>query len=253
MLEKRAKLMKVRRITKVTGLIGSFSLAMGNVARFHTRGMLTQVARVVNRGDWESECVPDKKVVAELKFWKENLRSLNGWTMRLAGDVSYCREGCVSMFSDASDFQLAGAQIEDGEVSWDTRFKIALREEEKKTSSTYRELRGIEEGLRSQGEKLRGMTVRWGCDNWAAGKIVKWGSMKSDCHEIAVRIEEVCLGLQVKLETFWLSRDSREIEMCDRWSKEVDTSDYWVSDGDFHWIEKEFGPFLADYFASDWS
>ena len=34
-------------------------------------------------------------------------------------------------------------------------------------------------------------------------------------------------------------------------SKEVDTSDYWISDGDFGWIEKEFGPFSADYFASD--
>ena len=90
-----------------------------------------------------------------------------------------------------------------------------------------------------------------GCDNWAAGRIVKWGSMKPDCHEIAVRIEEACRFYQVKLEMFWLSRDSREIEMCDKWSKEVDTSDYWITDEDFCWIEKEFGPFSADYFASD--
>ena len=102
-----------------------------------------------------------------------NLRSLNGWMMRISEDVSYCKEGCVNMFSDASEFQLAGARIEDGEVSWDTRFKIALREDKRKTSSTYRELRGIEEGLKSQGEKFQGTAVRWGCDNWAAGKIVK--------------------------------------------------------------------------------
>ena len=108
-----------------------------------------------------------------MKFWEKNLRSLNGWAMRISEDVSYCKDGCVSMFSDASEFQLAGARIEDGEVSWDKRFKIALREDERKTSSTYRELRGIEEGLKSQGEKLRGTTVRWGCDNWAAGKIIK--------------------------------------------------------------------------------
>ena len=196
-------------------------------------------------------CVPDEKVVAEWRFWEKNLRNLNGWTMRISEDVSYCKEGVVSMFSDASEFQLAGARIEDGKVSWDTRFKMALREDERKTSSTFRELRGIEEGLRLQGEKLRGKTVRWGCDNWAAGKIVKWGSMKPDCHEVAVRIEEVCRVLQIKLETFWLSRDSREIELCNGWSKEVDTSDYWISDGDFGWIEKEFGPFSADYFASD--
>ena len=59
---------------------------------------------------------------------------------------------------------------------------MALTEEERSASSTFRELRGIEEGLKFQGERLRGLTVRWGCDNWAAGKICKWGSMKSDCH-----------------------------------------------------------------------
>ena len=34
-------------------------------------------------------------------------------------------------------------------------------------------------------------------------------------------------------------------------SKDVDTSDYWISDDDFVWLESEFGPFDADYFASD--
>ena len=119
---------------------------------------------------------------------------------------------------------------------------MALTEEERSASSTFRELRGIKEGLKSQGEGLRGMTVRWGCDNWAAGKIVKWGSMKPDCHEVAIRIEETCRVYQIKLETFRLSRDSREIKLFDKWSKEVDTSDYWISDEDFCWIEGKFGP-----------
>ena len=82
MLEKSTEPVKVRRIAKVAGLIGSFFLAMGNVARFYSRGMLTQVARVVNKEGWESVCVPDEKVVAELRFWEKNLRSLNGWTIR---------------------------------------------------------------------------------------------------------------------------------------------------------------------------
>ena len=101
-LEKSMKPIKVRRIAKVAGLIGSFSLAMGNAARFYRRGMLTQVAKVVNEGGWESWCVLDEKVVGELRFWEKNLRSLNGWAMRTSEDVSYCKEGCVNMFSDAS-------------------------------------------------------------------------------------------------------------------------------------------------------
>ena len=71
--------------------------------------------------------------------------------------------------------------------------------------------------MRAHGESL----------NWSAGKIVKWGYMKRDCHGVAVKIEELCRRYEVKLETFWISRESREIEFCDAWSKEVDCSDYW--------------------------
>ena len=79
----------------------------------------------------------------------------------------------MDMFSDASDFQLAGARFEGEQVCWDTRFKVSLSEKEKGLSSTFRELRAIEEGLRAHGGSLRGKTVRWGYDNWPAGKIVK--------------------------------------------------------------------------------
>ena len=35
------------------------------------------------------------------------------------------------------------------------------------------------------------------------------------------------------METFWISRDTEQIEYCYRMSKEVDMSDYWISDDDF--------------------
>ena len=83
----------------------------------------------------------------------------------------------------------------------------------------------------------------------SAGKIVKWGSIKKDFHKLAVKIEELCRRYEVKLETFWISRESREIEFCDAWSKEVDCSDHWLSDGCFRELCREFGPFCTDYFA----
>ena len=89
MLEKSSKLVEVRKIAKIAGLIGSFTLAMGNAARFYSRGMLSQVARVVNKEGWESLCIPDEKAVGELRFWEKNLRNLNGWTMRVSEDVMY--------------------------------------------------------------------------------------------------------------------------------------------------------------------
>ena len=133
------------------------------------------------------------------------------------------------MFPDASDFQLARARFEGEQVCWDMRFKVSLTEKEKGASSTYRELRAIEEGLRVHGSSLRGKIVRWGCENWSAGKIVKWGSMKRDCHKVAVEIEKLCRKFEIRLETFWISRESKEIEYCDAWSEEIDESDYWMS------------------------
>ena len=69
MIKESSKLMKVRKIARIAGLLGSFTLAMGSVARFYSRGMLSQVARVVNKDGWESSCIPDERVVGELKFW----------------------------------------------------------------------------------------------------------------------------------------------------------------------------------------
>ena len=124
-------------------------------------------------------------------------------------------------------------------------------EKEREASSTYRELRAIEEGLRSQCRKLRGLTVRWGVDTWATSAIVKWGSMKENCHEVAERIANICREHCIRLECFWLSRESMEITLCDRWSKEVDTSEYWIKDSDFRRLEKRYGPYTADFFASE--
>ena len=49
LLRKSSESVKVRMIAKIAGLIGSFTLAMGSVARFYSRGMLSQVAKMVNK------------------------------------------------------------------------------------------------------------------------------------------------------------------------------------------------------------
>ena len=70
-------------------------------------------------------------------------------------------------------------------------YKQYFTEEESRGSSTYRELRAIEEGIKMKGEQFRGHRVRWGCDNWAASKIIIQGSMKPECHEVAKAIVEL--------------------------------------------------------------
>ena len=64
--------------------------------------------------------------------------------MRDFEDFVYCKEGCVNMFSDVSNFQVARARIESEEVCWDTVFKMALSEKERVASSTFRELHSLQ-------------------------------------------------------------------------------------------------------------
>ena len=83
-----------------------------------------------------------------------------------------------------------------------------------------------------------------------SGKIVKVGSMKPDCHMVAKRIQEICSKWEIRLEMFWITRDSNQIKYCNQVSKEIDTSDYWLVLEEFCWLEKKFGLFVDDYFAS---
>ena len=42
-----------------------------------------------------------------------------------------------------------------------------------------------------------------------------------------------------------------DIEYCDAMSKDVDGSDYWISSSQFRRLERLYGPFCADFFASE--
>ena len=128
----RKESVEVWKLARVAGVIGSFSLAMGNVARFHMQGMLSQITEVSRKFGWESKCWMEERVVGDIMFWRKNLRDLNGWNMREMEDVVYGKRGCVNMFSDASNVQVAGARIESKEVSWDTVIKVSLSGQRRK-------------------------------------------------------------------------------------------------------------------------
>ena len=59
---------------------------------------------------------------------------------------------------------------------------------------------GSREGFRALGGWIRGMSVRWHCDNWSACKIVEFGSMEPDWHVVVKRINDLIRGLGVNFE-----------------------------------------------------
>jgi hypothetical protein len=121
------------------------------------------------------------------------------------------------------------------------RFQITLEEWEKELSLTYRELRSLEHGLQLMGPEVRDQAFR--CNkNYAAVRVVEFGSTKKDCHVVAKRIAEL-------VEHF----DINEIVLWDCLSKDFDLYEYRIREDSFRELESEFGPWDIDWFASDWS
>ena len=97
---------------------------------------------------------------------------------------------------------------------------------------------------------LKGSNLVWNIDNWAASRIVEVGSMKEHLQSLAVEINQLVWQNNIQLKMEWRPRTDSVIQYWDYISKDFDTADYFISSQDFKFLREEFGPFLADFFAS---
>ena len=246
----KKKTVTVKEMSALTGLVVSCSPALGRSARFKTRASIMWVQQLVDKYGWKAFGIVSEQAKLELIFWRDKVEKVNGQVIRHEpGVVKADSFG----FSDAGGHQIGGVLYGRDKTEILKEFKIQFSEEEKKMSSTYRELRGIEEGLKMAGEAWRRKSVRWGCDNWAAVKACELGSTKADCMEVANNIGMLAESFEMKLEVVWKRRNTDEIVVCDKLSKEFDLSEYRIVKEDFISLDREFGPFSVDWFASSWS
>ena len=238
----------LRTVARLVGLLVSFYLAMGPISRFHSRGLMTFVASQVQNLGWNGSATLDTHSRIELSFWTENMLSLNGALMRNLGVT----EGLDvrDLASDASNAMIGAAEFVGGVENVALRVQEPLQEDDLGESSTFRELRALELALQVRGESLRGKAVRWVSDSKSAVTILTVGSMKSRCHAIAVQIWRLAHSFDINLSSAWQPRDSPEIQVCDEISKSFDSSDYKLSSADFEFLQRKFGPFCLDLFAS---
>ena len=74
LLAKMGKNVRVKELSSLVGLIISFGLDVVRSARFYKRFSTIKVARVAEEKGWEAYLVLPVEVVAELRYWKKNLR-----------------------------------------------------------------------------------------------------------------------------------------------------------------------------------
>lgn len=96
------------------------------------------------------------------------------------------------------------------------KFQLEFTEQQKQgSSSTYRELVGIYEGLKDAAPGLRRQTVTMLTDNKSAEKSVNLGSMIQCQQVLAVRIWELASANGIDLHVLWSRRSETEGKMAD--------------------------------------
>ena len=145
-------------------------------------------------------------VKVEVNFWIERLDDFSGQLIRHAASI-LDKYVC----SDSGKYQVDGRVCRKGAENKRKRFQVALEDWETEASSTYRELRSIEMGLSLIGPEAKGTVVRYGNDNYAAGRVVDFGYTKEDCHEVARRINDLVEFYNIRLEMVWRRRNMEDL------------------------------------------
>ncbi len=257
-------------LLRAAGHLISFAIVLGKNVFIKTKPLYQEaIMHVQARRDWAKTFTISEEAVKCLEFWRDNLPLIDHRKSLLRKPVS-----CI-MFSDAS--ATAGAAFvqkigpADGnepvilretnigldfksplECTRQTSELIALtqfNECEKKESSTWRELKAIHHSLESLGPTLQGRGLKYFSDNLGGTSIVRKGSMIKGLNSLAESIAGVCDRYDIQLELKWIRRNHNKI--ADKLSRWVDWDDWGINQTLFESIEKHWGPFSVDRFATD--
>ncbi len=165
------------------------SLAIGPAARLRMHGLYEMIN---HRVSWY-----EHPYLSELTFWQQQISNLSGhpiWFSSGATRVAY---------SDATDSGFGVCVVELGNDITQRQWSAL----EAQQSSTWRELKAVDQVLHALGDKLAGHTVKWLMDNQiVVGSFKSLGSKKPRLQDGAMSIFEICLAKSIKLELAWIPR-----------------------------------------------
>ena len=141
-------------------------------------------------------------------------------------------------YSDASDSGYGGYVVELGRVIVQGQWS-ALQAQQ---SSTWRELKAVDEVLRSLADKLAGHTVKWFTDSQNVVRIIQVGSKKPHLQDGTISIFQNCLSKNIRLELEWIPRTLNE--KADYISRLMDWDDWQLSPSIFQQLDVFWVPIL---------
>ena len=205
-----------RELARVTGKVISLSPVVGNLTRLITRHCYISIE---TRSCWDNNLflVYPSEILRELYFWRDNVKNVNCKKL-----VSY-RPSSVVMYSDASNIACGAYSVEiESKV-----FHKMFNDFESIQSSTWREMRAIEQALSSFKLQFSGKSLKWYTDNQNCLRIVQAGSMKEPLQSLAYSIFSICTKHSISIDIQWIPR--KENTKADYISKMIDHEDWGVT------------------------
>lgn len=154
--------------------------------------------KIVSRSPWDSVLNSEKMehVLKELNFWLLNIFVSN------KKKLCSVFEKDIVVYSDASN-------VAAGSYTFDVNqevFHLMWKEHEAKKSSTWHELRAIEQTVKCFQDRFASKTIKWFTDNQACVKIVQCGSMELELQELAMNIFSACIQKGINIDIQWIPR-----------------------------------------------
>ena len=252
----RPRRVHVKDLARITGLLQSMHLAVGQSVRIFTRSLYDLINQKPDNV-WNWHLALNDGALTELQFWRTNFDRLHGVPLWLAPHVQ------TVMFTDAGAQGWGGFLVEHGKgqtlqvPSTLEEYYAAggsmvaqgyLDPVEQLQSSTWRELIAIERTLWSLMADVSQVIVRLFTDNLAVTYVWLSGSRKAIIQAVVKRIFEFCHERSIQLWIEWIPRKNNVL--ADAMSKFYDSDDWMLNSKYFRILDKLWGPHTFDRFAS---
>lgn len=230
-------IVSARALAVCAGKLISMIPVLGNIARLMTRFLYKEIE---NRHSWDFKysIQGDNACLTELRFWLAQIDNVN------CRPLTEYKPTQTIVYSDASQSG-CGAFIVESNVSV---FHDTWSNEDARGSSTYREIKAVRLALRAYGQLLANSSVKWFSDSQTCVHVVKVGSTNLELQNEALSIMSLCTRHNIDLDIQWVPRSENVI--ADNISKIRDTDEWEVSGEFFSFMERHWGPYDVDRFAS---
>lgn len=183
-----------RQLAQVTGKVISLSPVIGNLTRLMTTYCYLTIE---SRTSWDKLLfiLHSHEVLRELKFWLDNIHKVNKKVL-----ASYCLSSVI-IYSDASNVTFGAYCVE----VQNKVFHKMWNEYEKGQSSTWRELKAIEQAIVINElliNEFKDKSIKWYTDNQTCLRIVKAGNVKEHPQQLFFSIFSLCMqeGISIDIQ-----------------------------------------------------